>query len=275
MYTFGQGLESALPEDEPECEIKVKNPSFWLRLAAMRCVEYFPHSYVAANHCHFTSDLGFAEAYMYGDITISSLFGIFSLFILNKPYLSFGSASPNAKSRAMIRSQIPQTLSNNFAYYFVTLPQVYLNASSFIGSLSNTRRNISAHYDISNEMFANFLSDDMTYSCGVWKEEDLIAYEEVYRSQRLGRQPIHSKRSEPINTESWDASSSDQSTARESSPASPPWSSRSISATDSFAPKERYLPDALFDAQIRKLHLIIKKADIKKGHRVLEIGTGN
>ncbi len=27
---------------------------------------------------------------------------------------------------------------------------------------------MSAHYDISNEMFAAFLSDDMTYSCPIW-----------------------------------------------------------------------------------------------------------
>lgn len=35
-------------------------------------------------------------------------------------------------------------------------------------TLANARLNISAHYDISNEMFAAFLSDDMTYSCALW-----------------------------------------------------------------------------------------------------------
>ena len=34
--------------------------------------------------------------------------------------------------------------------------------------MSNALLNISAHYDISNAMFAAFLSDDMTYSCPVW-----------------------------------------------------------------------------------------------------------
>jgi cyclopropane-fatty-acyl-phospholipid synthase len=37
-------------------------------------------------------------------------------------------------------------------------------------TLSNSLLNISAHYDISNDMFAAFLSPDMTYSCPVWKE---------------------------------------------------------------------------------------------------------
>jgi len=37
-------------------------------------------------------------------------------------------------------------------------------------TLSNSLLNISAHYDISNDMFAAFLSPDMTYSCPVWKD---------------------------------------------------------------------------------------------------------
>lgn len=36
-------------------------------------------------------------------------------------------------------------------------------------TLSNSLLNISAHYDISNDMFAAFLSEDMTYSCPVWQ----------------------------------------------------------------------------------------------------------
>lgn len=35
--------------------------------------------------------------------------------------------------------------------------------------MSNSLLNVSAHYDISNEMFAAFLSEDMTYSCPIWK----------------------------------------------------------------------------------------------------------
>ena len=35
--------------------------------------------------------------------------------------------------------------------------------------MSNARLNISAHYDISNDMFAAFLSEDMTYSCPIWR----------------------------------------------------------------------------------------------------------
>lgn len=35
-------------------------------------------------------------------------------------------------------------------------------------SLSISLSNVSAHYDISNEIFASFLSADMTYSCALW-----------------------------------------------------------------------------------------------------------
>jgi cyclopropane-fatty-acyl-phospholipid synthase len=35
--------------------------------------------------------------------------------------------------------------------------------------MSNARLNISAHYDISNDMFVAFLSEDMTYSCPIWR----------------------------------------------------------------------------------------------------------
>lgn len=40
--------------------------------------------------------------------------------------------------------------------------------------MSNALLNISAHYDISNEMFAAFLSDDLTYSCPIWTSKSIL-----------------------------------------------------------------------------------------------------
>lgn len=37
-------------------------------------------------------------------------------------------------------------------------------------TLPNALLNVSAHYDISNDMFGAFLSPDMTYSCPIWKD---------------------------------------------------------------------------------------------------------
>jgi cyclopropane-fatty-acyl-phospholipid synthase len=45
-------------------------------------------------------------------------------------------------------------------------------------TLSNSLLNVSAHYDISNEMFAAFLSEDMTYSCPIWKPQSSADLEE-------------------------------------------------------------------------------------------------
>jgi cyclopropane-fatty-acyl-phospholipid synthase len=52
-------------------------------------------------------------------------------------------------------------------------------------NLKNARLNISAHYDISNNMFAAFLSPDMTYSSPIWllKSNPESANETLYDAQ--------------------------------------------------------------------------------------------
>ncbi|KAF2451708.1 cyclopropane-fatty-acyl-phospholipid synthase [Karstenula rhodostoma CBS 690.94] len=90
------------------------------------------------------ADMGFAESYMLGEVTSPDLTQFFELFILNRNHLSNGSTFTSAVSTGLaglVRG------SNN---------------------LKNARLNISAHYDISNEMFAAFLSPDMTYSSPIW-----------------------------------------------------------------------------------------------------------
>ena len=66
------------------------------------------------------------------------------LFIENREYLSNGSNTTAAVSTGLA---------------------AFLRKSN---NLNNARLNISAHYDISNEMFAAFLSPDMTYSSPIW-----------------------------------------------------------------------------------------------------------
>lgn len=52
-------------------------------------------------------------------------------------------------------------------------------------TMANSQLNVSAHYDISNEMFAAFLSDDMTYSCPIWlpKYDPKSAFETLEEAQ--------------------------------------------------------------------------------------------
>jgi len=59
---------------------------------------------------------------------------------------------------------------------YTALPALALSFISSLyrasNSLSVSRSNVSAHYDLSNEMFASFLSPDMTYSCPIWSHDD-------------------------------------------------------------------------------------------------------
>jgi cyclopropane-fatty-acyl-phospholipid synthase len=57
---------------------------------------------------------------------------------------------------------------------------------------SGARRNIAAHYDLSNEFFALFLDDTMTYSSGIFEDEDstlrdasIAKYERICNKLRL------------------------------------------------------------------------------------------
>ncbi|KAJ7147852.1 CFS1-like protein [Mycena crocata] len=137
------------------------------------------------------TDLGLAEAFMYGDSACPGTLP--QILIANRREIMAGTdtllASMLAKGRI-------------------------LTSSKFIGSLANSRANISAHYDLGNTMFSTFLSEDMNYSSAIFKDfnEDL--------------DPTISVR------------------------------------------------ESLEDAQIRKVKLILKKANILPGQRVLEIGTG-
>ena len=90
------------------------------------------------------ADMGFAESYMLGEVACPDITAFFKLFIQNRAYLSNGSTFTSdlaGKVAGLIRST---------------------------NTLTNARLNISAHYDISNEMFAAFLSPDMTYSSAIW-----------------------------------------------------------------------------------------------------------
>ena len=90
------------------------------------------------------ADMGFAESYMLGEVACSDITAFFKLFIVNRKHLSNGTT-------------ITSTLSGKLA-----------GLIRKTNTLDNAKLNIMAHYDISNDMFAAFLSPDMTYSCPIW-----------------------------------------------------------------------------------------------------------
>ncbi|TKA35350.1 hypothetical protein B0A54_13429 [Friedmanniomyces endolithicus] len=107
------------------------------------------------------ADMGFAESYMLGEVACPDITAFFKVFIVNRPYLSNGTtflSSISGKIASFVRST---------------------------NTLTNARLNISAHYDISNDMFAAFLSPDMTYSCPIWlpKSNSMASQETLEQAQ--------------------------------------------------------------------------------------------
>ncbi|EGN98375.1 hypothetical protein SERLA73DRAFT_91705, partial [Serpula lacrymans var. lacrymans S7.3] len=130
IYAF-PSLKGPNPKDDLKAELRVIKDTFWIRLVTM-------------------GDLGFSEAYMYGDVECDDLVALFKIFLHNRQNLV--------------------DLDSKASYLF-TLPQK-ITSYRFLNTISNSRCNISAHYDISNEMFAGFLSEDMTYSCAIFDTLD-------------------------------------------------------------------------------------------------------
>lgn len=138
-HVFGQKLGNAKLEELsftpngvrkataiPRVELVVKKDAFWMRLFLF-------------------ADMGFAEAYMLGEVECADLTAFFQLFIANRDQMGNGTT------------------------WLSTFSSAITALARSTNTLSNALLNISAHYDISNDMFAAFLSDDMTYSCPIWK----------------------------------------------------------------------------------------------------------
>lgn len=117
-------------------------------------------------------DIGFAESYIDEDFETSDLTKLIELALLNSKYL--GTTSENEKNNKFINimpifNKIKHTMRKN--------------------SKTNSRKNISAHYDLSNNFYKLMLDDTMMYSSAVFsnKEEDL------YTAQKNKLEKLSSK----------------------------------------------------------------------------------
>lgn len=128
---FGQPEAESKAMGRPHATIHLQNPtSFYARVAA-------------------TADIGFGEAYVMGDFTVDHvdhLLDIFRVLILNRD-------EQGLSTSALLVSKLGMWLNGRLHS---------LNRNTLIGS----RRNIEAHYDLSNELFGTFLGETWTYSCG-------------------------------------------------------------------------------------------------------------
>ncbi|TBU29980.1 cyclopropane-fatty-acyl-phospholipid synthase [Dichomitus squalens] len=239
-YTFGEQRKKerlfhhhhgSSSSKAPVAELTVLNPNFWLRLCAM-------------------GDLGFSEAYMYGEIDCEDLVQVFLVFLANRAQLS--------------------AIDNSFFTRIVgNLPELGLTAR-ILNTVTNARKNISAHYDISNGMFMGFLSRDMTYSCAIFPELD---------SDLRDPPSSHSLSPEEGQTPSLTGASTPATLAE--SEHGELLKDLSLNVYNLFAhhgeirhAHDTESHDPLEAAQLRKLRHIIRKADIRPGHKVLEIGSG-
>jgi cyclopropane-fatty-acyl-phospholipid synthase len=102
--------------------------------------------------------LGLADAYEEGEIDVKpDIVDLFELFLANKRQEG-ASASPMAWSPLQLVTPLAKR-------YYAGLHAKRHN------SHKGSKENIAAHYDLSNSMFGMFLSEDMTYSAGIFDEE--------------------------------------------------------------------------------------------------------
>ncbi|KAF8016552.1 hypothetical protein BT93_H1921 [Corymbia citriodora subsp. variegata] len=117
------------------------------------------------------ADLGLADAYINGDFCFvdkdSGLLNLFQILIANRD--SDTTISKLSKKRGW---WTPMLLTAG-----ITSAKYFFKHVSRQNTLTQARRNISRHYDLSNELFSLFLDETMTYSCAVFKmaDEDLKA----------------------------------------------------------------------------------------------------
>ncbi|XP_021291428.1 uncharacterized protein LOC110422000 isoform X2 [Herrania umbratica] len=143
MFTF-EGTSTKCPL---KTVIKVHNPHFYWKVMT-------------------EADLGLADAYINSEFSFvdkkEGLLNLIMILIANRDLNS--SNSKLSKKRGWWTPWL-FTAGLTSAKYF--LKHVLRH-----NSLTQARRNISRHYDLSNDLFALFLDETMTYSCAVFKTED-------------------------------------------------------------------------------------------------------
>lgn len=96
-----------------------------------------------------SADIGFAEAYIMGEITVDNLTTLLKIFIFNRDRMN--------------------GLDTNFAWFGHLLDK--FSHWQQANSLGQAQDNVAAHYDLSNDLFQTFLDPTMSYSCAIFKSD--------------------------------------------------------------------------------------------------------
>nr|AAM33848.1 cyclopropane synthase [Sterculia foetida] len=139
VYTFKGSMENC----SLKTALKVHNPQFYWRIMK-------------------EADIGLADAYIQGDFSFvdkdDGLLNLFRILIANK---ELNSASGQNKRRTWLSPAL-FTAGISSAKYFL---KHYMRQNT----VTQARRNISRHYDLSNELFTLYLGEMMQYSSGIFK----------------------------------------------------------------------------------------------------------
>ena len=144
--TYPDGIEKDYGiKGHMDVELSIKDSSFFRRLA-------------------FYGDIGFAESYMDGDFECSDLTKLIQIAILNSDVLQTNSEDEKSFS-----------LYNALPWFNKIKHSLRKN------SKTRSQKNISQHYDLSNEFFKLMLDDTMMYSGAIFsdKNEDLYAAQKI------------------------------------------------------------------------------------------------
>ena len=119
----------------------------------------------------FGGTVGGGEAYIRGLWRTNDLTALVRIFVINRD------AMESVEGAAAVAAEPIRRVLH------------WLNRNSVDGS----RRNIAAHYDLGNDLFALFLDETMAYSCAVFEREDatlheaqLAKFDRICRRLRLG-----------------------------------------------------------------------------------------
>ena len=130
-YEFPEVGTDAVEDDKPHAELRVINDAFWVRLCTM-------------------GDLGFAEAYMFGDVVCEDLISTFLVSTLGSPLLLM--LANSRCEQVFLENKKNLTSLNSRLSWLFSLPQ-QLTSFRFLNSLGNARFNVSAHYDLCDGVF--------------------------------------------------------------------------------------------------------------------------
>ncbi|KAG2636066.1 hypothetical protein PVAP13_2NG420300 [Panicum virgatum] len=143
MFSFGEAGKKC----HAKSVLRVHDPMFYWKVAT-------------------EADLGLADAYINGYFSfVDKREGLLNLFLILIANRDANKSNSSGGSKRGWWTPLLLTAGVASAKYF-------LRHISRKNSVTQTRQNISQHYDLSNEFFSLFLDPSMTYSCAIFKTED-------------------------------------------------------------------------------------------------------